>query len=141
MGTDGNDAHDDGGNDGEDRDDRETRGRRLREVVGHLVDGERVFGYRAFCISRGEKAALPSFDENQYVAETRSNATPLRELADELGLVRESNLAFLRRLESREWERAGIASGKPISGRALAWIMAGHPRHHIRILRERYGVR
>ena len=113
----------------------------VREVMGHLVDGERVFGYRAFCISRGEQAGLPSFDENQYVAQTRSNATPLGELADELALVRESNLAFLRRLEPREWERAGTASGKAITVRALAWVMAGHPRHHVRILRERYGVR
>jgi DinB superfamily len=90
----------------------------VREVLGHLVDGERVFGYRAFCISRGE-----------------------RELADELGLVREPNLAFLRRLSPRDWERMGTASGKPISVRALAWIMAGHPRHHVRSLREHYGVR
>jgi len=113
----------------------------IREVLGHLVDGERVFGYRAFCISRGERAALPSFDENQYVGEARGNATPLRELADELALVRQSNLAFLRRLEPREWERTGTASGKTISVRALAWVMAGHPRHHVEILRERYGVR
>ena len=113
----------------------------VREVFGHLVDGERVFGYRAFCIGRGERAGLPSFDENQYVAEARSNGIPLRELADELALVRESNLAFLRRLEPREWERAGTASGKPITVRALAWVMAGHPRHHVRILRERYGLR
>jgi hypothetical protein len=113
----------------------------VREVLGHLVDGERVFGYRAFCISRGERAALPSFDEKQYVGEARCDAIPLRELADELALVRESNLAVLRRLEPGEWERAGTASGKPITVRALAWVMAGHPRHHVEVLRERYGVR
>jgi hypothetical protein len=112
----------------------------VREVLGHLVDGERVFGYRAFCISRGERTGLPSFDENQYVAEARSNAIPLRDLADELALVRESNLSFLRRLEPREWERSGTASGKPITVRALAWVMAGHPRHHVNILHERYGL-
>ena len=113
----------------------------VREVFGHLVDGERVFGYRAFCISRGERAGLPSFDENEYVAQARCDAIPLRELVDELALVRESNLAFLRRLEPRGWELAGTASGKAITVRALAWVMAGHPRHHFRILRERYGLR
>jgi uncharacterized damage-inducible protein DinB len=112
----------------------------IRQVLGHLVDAERVFGYRAFCFSRGEQAALPSFDENQYVAAAGSDATPLRELCDELALVRESNLAFLRRLEPREWARVGTASGQPVSVRALAWIMAGHPRHHVQVLRERYGV-
>jgi len=113
----------------------------VREVLGHIVDGERVFGYRAFCISRGEQAPLPSFDENRYVAAARFDATPLRELADELALVREANLAFLRRLGPEEWTRKGTASGKPVSVRALAWIMAGHPRHHLDVLRERYGTR
>ena len=112
----------------------------FREVVGHLVDAERVFGYRAFCFSRGETAALPSFDENQYVAAATSDAIPLRELVEELALVRQSNQAFLRRLRDPEWTRVGTASGKPVTVRALAWIMAGHPRHHLNILRDRYGV-
>ena len=112
----------------------------FREVVGHLVDAERVFGYRAFCFSRGETAALPSFDENQYVVAATSDTIPLRELVEELALVRQSNQAFLRRLRDPEWTRVGTASGKPVTVRALAWIMAGHPRHHLNILRDRYGV-
>jgi uncharacterized damage-inducible protein DinB len=112
----------------------------IRQVIGHLVDGERIFGYRAFCLSRGEQAALPSFDENLYVAAARSDGVPLRELVDELALVRQSNLAVLRRLDPREWAQVGTASGKPVSVRALAWVMAGHPRHHLQVLRERYGV-
>jgi len=112
----------------------------LRQVVGHLVDGERVFGYRAFCLSRGEQAALPSFDENQYVGAARADSIPLAELLAELALVRQGNLVVLRRLDARDWTRVGTASGQPVSVRALAWIMAGHPRHHVNVLRERYGV-
>jgi hypothetical protein len=112
----------------------------VREVLGHIIDGERVFGYRAFCFSRGEPAALPSFDEKLYVAAARSDATPLRELTEELALVRRSNLLVLRGLEPREWARVGTASGHPVTVRALAWVMAGHPRHHVNVLRERYGV-
>jgi hypothetical protein len=112
----------------------------IRQVLGHLVDGERIFGYRAFCISRGDQAALPSFDENQYVAGACSDGVPLRELVEELALVRRSNLVVLRRLVPVEWARVGTASGKPVSVRALAWVMAGHPRHHLQILRERYGI-
>jgi hypothetical protein len=112
----------------------------VREVVGHLTDAERVFGYRAFCFSRGEQAALPSFDENAYVAAARSDGVPLRDLVEELVLVRRSNLAFLGRLTEAEWGRVGTASGKPVSVRALAFIMVGHPRHHLGILRERYRI-
>jgi hypothetical protein len=112
----------------------------LRQVLGHLVDAERVFGHRAFCFSRGEQAALPSFDENEYVAAARSDHVPLRDLLDELALVRQANLCVFRRLDDHEWARVGTASGLPVSVRALAFIMAGHPRHHLNVLRERYGV-
>ena len=112
----------------------------VRQVLGHLVDGERVFGYRAFCFSRGEQAALPGFDENEYVAAAGADRFPAAELAEEFASVRASNLLFLRRLSAAEAARVGTASGKPISVRALAYIMAGHPRHHLAVLRERYGV-
>jgi hypothetical protein len=112
----------------------------IREVTGHLVDGERVFGYRAFAISRGEGAPLPSFDENEYVRESGYDGVPLRELVAELVAVRDANLAVLRRLPEDVWARRGVANGKPVSVRALAFIMAGHPRHHLGILRDRYGV-
>lgn len=112
----------------------------IREIAGHLVDGERVFGYRAFAISRGERAPLPSFDENEYVSASGFDGVPLADLVAELVSVRDANLAILRRLSGEAWSRVGTASGKAISVRALAWIMAGHPRHHLAVLRERYGV-
>jgi hypothetical protein len=112
----------------------------VAEVLSHLIDGERVFGYRAFCFSRGEQAPLPSFDENAYVAAARAGDVSAVALAGEFRAVRESNLGFLRRLDASAWTRIGTASGKPVSVRALAWIMAGHPRHHLAVLRERYGV-
>ena len=112
----------------------------IREVLGHLIDGERVFGYRAFCFSRGEQAPLPSFDENQYVAGAGADKIPAAELGSEFAAVRASNLAFLRRLSAAEAMHLGTASGNPISVRALAYVMAGHPRHHVAVLRERYGV-
>ncbi len=112
----------------------------IRQMLGHIVDGERIFGLRAFCFSRGEKAALPGFDENDYVAAFAADSVPATELAAEFAAVREANLTFLRRLGEAEWARVGTASGKPVSVRALAWIMAGHPRHHLAVLSERYGV-
>jgi len=112
----------------------------IREVFGHLTDTERVFGYRAFCISRGERAPLPSFDQNPYVAESRYNEYGLSELISEFILVRKSNIALLRRLNDGEWKRMGTASNNPVSVRALAFMMAGHVRHHFKGLRTSYGV-
>lgn len=112
----------------------------IRQLFGHLGDAERVFGYRAFCISRGEPETLPAFDENAYVAASPSSGVALGELADELVTLRESNLAFLRRLDDASSRRLGQVSSGPASVRALAYIMAGHVRHHFRVLAERYAV-
>jgi DinB superfamily len=112
----------------------------VRELVGHLTDAERVFGFRAFCFSRGEEAALPGFEENQYVAASGYDAVDLVSLIREWTLVREGNLEVLRRLPEEAWSRTGTASGWQISVRALVYAMAGHVRHHREVLRERYGL-
>ncbi|MBI1873349.1 MAG: DinB family protein [Acidobacteria bacterium] len=112
----------------------------IREVYGHMADAERIFGYRAVCISRGERASLPGFDEKQYVARSRFADTRLTDLVREFTLLREANLVALQRLDRSTWSQMGTANGHPISVRALAFIMAGHVRHHLRILGERYAV-
>lgn len=110
----------------------------VRQVAGHLIDAERVFGYRALCLARGEKAALPGFDENDYVAHASFEAHPLAEFADEFESIRRSHLLMLRHVAPEAWDRKGIANGNEISVRALAYVMAGHARHHLGILATRY---
>ena len=112
----------------------------IRQTFGHLIDTERVMGYRAFCISRGETNPLPGFAENDYVARANSDELSVTEMAHEFAAVRNANLWIARRWTPDEWARVGIANGAPISTRALAYIMAGHVRHHLAILRERYGI-
>lgn len=112
----------------------------VREVVGHLIDGERVFGYRAFRISRGDQTPLPGFDENEYVAASNYHHRDLASLAEEFALVRAGNLAVFKGLSEEDWRRIGTANGYPISVRALAFIMAGHVEHHVALLGERYGL-
>ncbi len=112
----------------------------VRQVFGHLIDTERVMGYRAFCIGRGETTALPGFDENQYVARAGSDERPVKELAHEFAAVRHANLWTIRGWTEEEWGRLGNANGRAVSARALAYIMAGHVRHHVALLRERYGL-
>ncbi len=113
----------------------------VREVVGHVIDCERVFGYRAMCFARGERAPLPGFDENEYAAKAGSDAIPLPDLVDEFKGLRASHIAMFRHLPAEAWQRAGTSNSKPLSVRALAYIIPGHVRHHMMILKERYHLR
>jgi hypothetical protein len=112
----------------------------IREVVGHLTDAERIFTYRALRIARGDATPLAQFDENEYVRTAGSEQRSLAGLLRELVVVREASVLLFESLPEDAWVRRGIASGKEISVRALAYITAGHARHHLRILRERYQV-
>jgi len=112
----------------------------VKEVVGHLSDTERIFAYRALRFGRGDPTPLPSFDENRYVPESGADARSFEELAHEFAAVRRATLALFEGLPPATWSRRGDASGKMISVRALAWIIAGHELHHLGVLRLRYGL-
>lgn len=112
----------------------------VRELLGHVADGERVFAYRALTFSRFDAVSLPGFDEVTWTPHGHFGATPLRDLADEFVALRRANLQMLRRLEEPQWQAGGRGDGKPITVRALAFVMAGHVRHHLQVLRDRYGV-
>jgi hypothetical protein len=112
----------------------------VRQTFGHLIDTERVMGYRAFCIARGEEQPLPGFAEKEYVAQADSDERSVKELAHEFAAVRHANLWVVRRWSDEEWRRIGNANGGVMSARAVTYIMAGHVRHHMALLRERYGL-
>lgn len=112
----------------------------IRQIVLHLADAERIFAYRALRIARGDQTPLPGFDENAYAPASGADERTLADLVAELGAVRRATIALFRGLPSEAFERRGTASGATISVRALAYIIAGHERHHLEVLRERYGV-
>ena len=112
----------------------------IRQIVGHLIDGERVFGYRAFCIARGENQNLPGFDQDEYMVTAPFDSIPLEDLLSEFRLVRQSNIAMMRNFGETAWTTMGTANGSPVSVRALAFVMAGHVRHHMGVLSERYQI-
>ena len=110
----------------------------LKEVIGHMCDAERVFGYRMLSIGRGDPASLPSFDENLWVPASNANARTVAALVLEFAAVRASTVQLSGSLTEEAFLRRGTASGKVISVRALSYICAGHERHHLKIIRERY---
>jgi len=112
----------------------------IREVIGHLIDAERIFSYRALWIARGDATPLPGFEEKDFVRTAGSDARTLASLLAELRAVRESSVRLFQSLPEEAWTRRGVASGNGVSVRALVYIVAGHSAHHLRVLRERYGV-
>ena len=110
----------------------------IKEVVGHVNDAERVFSYRAMRIARGDATPLASFEQDQFVAAGNFDARSLADLAAEFDAIRRATIALLKSFEAEAISRRGTASGKEVSTRALAYIIAGHERHHIDIVKERY---
>jgi hypothetical protein len=110
----------------------------IKEVVGHLVDAERTFAYRAFAFSRGTTEELPSMEQDNYVREGHFDAWPLSNLLEELRLLRQANLILFRHMTPEATLRGGIASGIQVSVRALVYILAGHFEYHIEDLTEKY---
>lgn len=112
----------------------------MKQSLGHIIDTERVFAYRLLAVARGEKAALPSFDQDEYVDGADFGACSWNSLKAELELVRRGTVALLKNLPEQAWSRTGTVSGSPTSARALAFIIAGHELYHQEIFRARYGV-
>jgi hypothetical protein len=110
----------------------------IKEVIGHLIDAERVFAYRLHRFSHGDTTPLSSFDQVIYVTNGRSHNRTFADLLEELDTQRRSNISLVKSLRDDDWNRVGTASENPVSVRALAFIMAGHVRHHLGILKERY---
>lgn len=110
----------------------------VKEVLAHIADTERVFAYRLMRFARGDATALPSFDENLIAKGSEADSRTLADLSEELGAVRRATVTLVRSMQDEQMMRRGTASGKEVSARALAWIIAGHAQHHMKVLRERY---
>jgi hypothetical protein len=110
----------------------------VKESVGHLIDTERVFSYRALRIARNDKTPLAGFEQDDYVKYGPFAQLSLSTLLEEFTLVRKATVALFRALDETAWTRRGVASNNEVTVRALAYMIAGHELHHRRIFQERY---
>ncbi len=109
-----------------------------REVLGHVIDAERLFAYRALHIARADRAELPGMDQDAWAAASNAAGRPVAELLREFRGLRTANTAFFASLDEDALARRGVASGSEVTVRALIHIIAGHELHHRDVLRERY---
>jgi len=110
----------------------------MREALGHVSDTERVFAYRAMWFARGIEGALPGFDQNQAAVGAPGDALSWNTHAAEFAAVRAASVVLFQNLPDEAWLRAGEASGHRFTVRAMAYVVAGHVAHHLRLFRERY---
>jgi hypothetical protein len=110
----------------------------IKEVLSHLIDGERIFAYRVLRISRGDETPIEGFEQEGYIENSHANERNFDDLLREFSLQRDANIHMLKNLRDDDWKRAGTASESPVSVRALGYIMAGHIRHHINIFKAKY---
>jgi DinB superfamily len=110
----------------------------IQEMLGHLIDVERVLSYRALRFARNDRTPLAGFEQDDYVRYGDFPACALPQLIEEFDVVRKATVLLLRRLAPEAWTRRGIANNNEISVRALAYVIAGHELHHRRVLEEKY---
>jgi len=110
----------------------------IKEVIGHIIDVERVMAYRALCFSRGEKQNQPGFEQDDYIANGNYNGRTLDDLINEFIAVRNANLIMIKNFSDEMLKLSGIASDNKVTVLALVYIIAGHERHHIKIIKEKY---
>lgn len=112
----------------------------LKEMLGHIIDAERVFAFRITCFARKEQQPLPGFEEDDYVMNARFAERDFEDLIEEFIALRKANLYLFKSLNEEELNRKGIASGREINVKSILFIVGGHIIHHVSILKERYHV-
>ena len=110
----------------------------IRQVLNHVSDTERAFAFRALWFARGFDTPLPSYDQEVSADGAQADRVSWAAHIEEFQRVRQSSISLFRNLPPEAWLRRGIASEKPFTVRALAFIIAGHAAHHVRVIRERY---
>ncbi|MFT5970684.1 MAG: hypothetical protein ACI8ZO_001199 [Flavobacteriales bacterium] len=110
----------------------------IKDVIQHCIDCERVFAYRALRISRGDTNALSGFDQDEWVANTNVSKRTIEELANEAFVVRSGTIALFESFTIDQLMLLGNASNNALSVRSIGFIIPGHERHHINVIKERY---
>lgn len=113
----------------------------VKQGIGHMIDTEQIFCYRAISFARGEKQSLPGYDQDAYVENGRFDELSVEQLIRRYDATRELTLSLIDSLNEEELTKSGLANNNPVSVRAIFWIIAGHENHHIRIFKEKYGLK
>ena len=110
----------------------------LKEIFLHIIDSERIFSYRALCLSRGEKQKLPNFNQDEYVMRSEASSRDVKSLKREFLSVRESTVLMFSSFSGKQWKSKGIIGIHEFTVNILGHIIVGHLIHHVKIIESRY---
>ncbi len=112
----------------------------IKQVIMHIIDTEMVFSYRGLAIARGEKQSLPGFNQDEYMSNIDVERISLNDLIQAFSYIRSLNILLFGFLQDGDLDKEGIASGYPVTARAIAYFIAGHAKYHVEILKDRYQI-
>jgi len=112
----------------------------VKEVIGHITDGERILAYRALRFARGDATPLAGYEQDDYVLGGGFDRRSLKDLIDEFEIVRRATISLFSSFDGEAWSRRGVANKNEMSVRGIAYVLAGHERHHVEILRAKYLI-
>jgi uncharacterized damage-inducible protein DinB len=110
----------------------------IKEIFVHIIDDERIYGYRALSFARGDKTELPGFEQEDYADASGANERDMKNILKEYSDVRRSTISLFNGLSDQALLNMGVANTNPVSVRALAYHIAGHEMHHLNIIKQRY---
>jgi hypothetical protein len=110
----------------------------VAQMLQHVIDTERVFGYRLLQMVREDQPLLKSFDHDQYAAQASADGLSWDHLTLSLQVVRQANLLLLQSLSREDWSSTGQLAGETVALAAVAWVIPGHDLHHQQVVKERY---
>jgi len=110
----------------------------LKEVLGHVIDMEWTFTYRAMRFARGDSTPLSDVDQDLLIAGAQFEDRSLSSMVLEFGQLRAADTTLFESLSDEALTRVGVASEREFTVRSLLYVIAGHELHHMQVLRERY---
>jgi len=110
----------------------------IKEILVHIIDDERIYAYRALRFARKDKTELPGFEQEDYAANSNANGRSIESILHEFETVRKSTISLFENFTEEMFSRSGIANGNNVSVRALGYHIAGHEKHHVNIIKDRY---
>lgn len=110
-----------------------------KEILVHMLDTERIMTYRALCISRDDKSHMPGFDQTAYILKTDVSKKSISSLISEYKAIRNASISLFKQMTKKEADRIGYSNGMNVTARSIGYVIIGHQRHHINVLKEFYN--